>query len=189
MDKEIENQRVQASHELKRAKSLENVNKSSNTPRTSSRAQNIAAKQKISSIYNKKAKIPQTDGLNKDSDSPLSTSPCPVKCKTRLSSTTENFLDGNVDDNRSETSEKSSIEWDYSDMNEHLDTDDIFPQQPLDDSFMNPPLNLTATNVNVDTNRVYDFTSLLTTISSTVRNISGHPHPEVDNKKKGDANH
>lgn len=189
LDKEIENQRIQASHELKRAKSLENVNKSSNTPRTSSRAQNIAAKQKISSIYNKKAKIPQTDGLNKDSDSPLSTSPCPVKRKTRLSSTTENFLDGNVDDNRSETSEKSSIEWDYSDMNEHLDTDDIFPQQPLDDSFMNPPLNLTATNVNVDTNRVYDFTSLLTTISSTVRNISGLPHPEVDNKKKGDANH
>ena len=179
LDKDLEIQRVHASNELQRAKSQENVN-TSTTLRKSSRAQNIAAKKKISSMYTKKTNIPQTDGLNTESDSPLSTSPCQNKHRNRLSSTAPNFLDENNDDNRSETSDKSSVEWDYSDINEHIDTDDVFPQQPLNDSFMNPPLNLTATDINVDTNRVYDFTALLTTISSTVRNLSGHPQTDVD---------
>ena len=178
LDRTSNNQRSQAHRE--RPRSLDRLYTStSQQKRSSSRAQSIEAKKRISSLYNKTKNIPQTDGINTESDSP---EPTPEKRKPIFSSTSDNLLDKTNDYETSYDSDKSCDQWDYSDLHQHPDIDDVFPQQPLDDSFMNPPLNLIATDTNVHTNRVYDFTQLLTT-------LSGHSNVEYDHQKKGDANH
>ena len=178
LDRTSNNQRSQAHRE--RPRSLDRLYTStSQQKRSSSRAQSIEAKKRISSLYNKTKNIPQTDGINTESDSP---EPTPEKRKPIFSSTSDNLLDKTNDNETNYDSDKSYDQWDYSDLHQHPDIDDVFPQQPLDDSFMNPPLNLIATDTNVHTNRVYDFTQLLTT-------LSGHSNVEYDHQKKGDANH
>ena len=174
-------QREQAHKDRQRSISLDRLSTTSSiTVRSSSRAQNIEAKKRISSLYNKTQNIPQTDGLITDSDSPNTSSP--INRKLRSSSTSDNLLDKPNDNDDTYDSDKSFDQWDYSDFKEHPDIDDVFPQQNLNDSFMNPPLNLEAKDTNVDTNRVYDFTQLLTSLAG--------PHGiENDHQKKGDANH
>ena len=75
-----------------------------------------------------------------------------------MSSTVFDLLDCNED----ETADDSSLDWDYSDAQEHPDPDpsDIFHQPSTDNSFMHPPLNLSAHSENLDTNRVYTFNSI-----------------------------
>ncbi len=192
LDKNITESRKQASKDLQKINSTEDVT-IQQTPqkRMSSRTQNKEATKKIASLYTQKAhrKIPQTDGFITESDS----SPdLPNKKSKRLnSSTTHNILDDETDyeDSKSQQSDSSDFAWDYTGNDEILDPDDIFPTPALDDSWIRPPLNLQAESVNVQHNRVYDFTNILTRISTSVRNIAGSTDDEPDPQKKGDANH
>ena len=188
LDKELTESRKQASSELQKINSTEDISEKQ-SPRKSSRTQNKEATKKIASLYTQKQhkKIPQTDGIMTESDS----SPELTDKKRLYSSTTQNLLDDETDyeDSKSQQSDSSDFAWDYSGNEEILDPDDIFPTPALDDSWIRPPLNLQAESDNVQTNRVYDLTNLLTRISTSVKNITGSTDDEPDPQKKGDANH
>ncbi len=187
LEKRIQHQRMVAARDLNRTRSLENISSLNEQPilRASTRKQSTEAKKKISSMYNKqKDIIPQIDGTLTDTESQqISDNSDNNQSKPRHSSTQENLLDQT--DNQSQKSNDSSLYWDYSDnieIDEDIDTNDVFTDPAHDNSFMHPPLNLTASSPTM-TNRVYNFTSLLQRISYTESPISSEPLPE----KKGDA--
>ena len=187
LERKIQHQRVVAARDLNRTRSLENISYANEQPvlRASTRKQSTEAKKKISSMYNKqKDIIPQIDGTLTDSENQqISDNSETYQSKPRHSSTQENLLDQT--DNQSQKSNDSSLYWDYSDnieIEEDIDTNDVFADPAHDNSLMHPPLNLTASSPTM-TNRVYNFTSLLRRISYTESPISSEPLPE----KKGDA--
>ena len=153
----------------------------------SKRVQSIEAKQKISSIYHKTPKnIPQTDGCITGSDtSPPSTDTSLfISQRPRFSTTVDNLLDNT---NLSEASDDSILDqWDYSDTVELYNPDYIFAPPTLDDSFMNPPLNLSATSMTVEPGRVYTLDSLL---DRTPLVPIGLSEARDAFQKKEDANH
>ncbi len=179
LEREIQRKREKASKNLKKTNSLENISTkqvANDKVRSSSRSSNIAAKSKISAIYNKQT-IPQTDGAITEPNS-LSTSPVSVSkkvpSKPRHSSTMFNVLD---DYTEADQSDNSSLDWDYSDNAMLQDPDDVFQDIDLDSSFMRPPLNLDLTSVTVQPNRVYSLENMLNKIQDS----------PVQLQKKGDA--
>ena len=110
-------------------------------------------------MYNKqKDIIPQIDGTLTDSENQqISDNSETYQSKPRHSSTQENLLDQT--DNQSQKSNDSSLYWDYSDtieIEEDIDTNDVFADPAHDNSLMHPPLNLTASSPTM-TNRVYNL--------------------------------
>ena len=187
LDESIQHQRLEAARQLNKTRSMENIHSNDQpTIRASTRKQSTEAKRKISSLYNKQNRniIPQIDGTLTDTESQQSYH----HSKPRHSSTQENLLDQT--DNQSQQSDDSSLHWDYSDnleLEQDIDTNDVFCDPAHDNSFMHPPLNLSASSPTME-NRVYNFTSLLQRMSSTIQSytespINSEPLPE----KKGDA--
>ncbi len=152
------------------------VTEQTSNNRSSTRSSSVAAKSKISAIFNKNS-LPQTDGAITEPNS-LSASPDSdskqVKQQPRHSSTQYDILD---DSTATDHSENSSLDWDYSDNNMIDDPDHIFQTIDLNTSFMNPSLNLDLTTVTVQPNRVYNLEPMLQRLQ----------HSPAQPQKKGDA--
>ena len=154
-------------------------------PRSSVRAQSIEARKKISTIYQKTPKnILQIDGCMTSSDT-SSTETTNVTHRHRISTTRADLLDSTLLTQASDDDSISDM-WDYSDNVELDNPDIIFPTPTLDDSFMNPPLNLSATSMTVAPNRVYTLNSLL---ERTPIVPTGLSNIGDSSQKKEDANH
>ena len=201
LDRRLELQRQKASDQLKSANSSYQIETNvivhqpmepENIVQTErpARYQKTAAKSKITACLQNKKDILQVDGILSESEfsseSSKQTSPESKPIQRRHSSTVFDLLHCNED----ETADDSSLDWDYSDAQEHPDPDpsDIFHQPSTDNSFMHPPLNLSAHSENLDTNRVYTFNSILDRLSSSFQEVTSVQNNVPAPEKKGDAN-
>lgn len=177
LEKRMQRQRIKASNNLRKANSLEKlvIEQTSNN-RSSTRSSSVAAKSRISAIFNKNS-LPQTDGAMTEPNS-LSASPNSnskqVKQQPRHSSTQHDLLDDSTATDHSDT---SSLDWDYSDNSMIDDPDNIFQTIDLNTSFMNPSLNLELITETVQPNRVYNLEPMLQRLQQSPAQL----------QKKGDA--
>ena len=201
LDQSIERQRITAASQLRSSQSTENISVHQapihpepitdvvNTYERPIRSQKIAAKDKITAcLYPHKKIIPQVDGFFTDSDPNTTPDVSPDTsehtARPRHSSTDDNLLANIVYDS------DESYDWDYSAIQELRDPSEVFDTPPMDNSFMHPPLNLSATSENLQTDRVYTFNTLLDRLRSTYQTVFSHQRnrPGASSLKKGNAN-
>ena len=189
LDQRIERQRKAAAEQLKQTISRQNRVVTEPVPprRSSVRKESAEATKKIQALGNPKKRhnslliVEENDVLYQQQQQQQQ------EQHRRHSSTNDQLID--ISDNLSQISNDSSEQWDYTDIVEHPDPDEIFHECNLDNSFMHPPLNLSSVSNTVEPGRVYTYNSILDRIPPIVpAPTAGPSRKKSSSLKKGDAN-